>query len=433
MKIGEVAAGAVMVVLNLGSVAPVQAQVQKLLQDSAIPPIFSRGQNVSVVERDRPELRPIGMPLGGFRLFPKVTVGGGSTDNVFQTTSDKKSDGYFNVDPDLTLRSQWARHSLSLNGRASLERYIDTTTRNQNAWSVNAVGRVDVGTQSSIDMSASTGRSFQPMFSGQAVAGYRTPLGYQESIFLLRGNYVGGRTRLIGAVDYSDYDFKNIETLAGVVVSQRGRNRQVWRTSGRGEYAISPDASIFVQTGYTDTKYPFTLNNGRPNRGSKDYTLLGGISFDVSALIRGSLGVGYTKRDYDAAIYKDSSGLSFEGKVEYFPSQLTTITLTGRRLIEDSALGVASGYYNTGGSVRIDHELLRNLLLRATADYEVDDYIGVSSKATVLRTSAGARYLMNRRVSLNFELSYGDRDRDGPLTTPDFSEVRSVAGVTFQL
>ena len=63
----------------------------------------------------------------------------------------------------------------------------------------------------------------------------------------------------------------------------------------------------------------------------------------------------------------------------------------------------------------------------------MNDYIGLDAKAKVFRASGGARYLMNRNVSVNFDLSYGDRSREGPLNSPVFSEVRSLLGVTFQL
>ncbi|MEJ8630460.1 outer membrane beta-barrel protein [Sphingomonas sp. I4] len=153
---------------------------------------------------------------------------------------------------------------------------------------------------------------------------------------------------------------------------------------------------------------------GVPNRSSNQVQVLAGLSTDLSELLRGSIGIGYINRTYDAARYRTVAGLSFNGKVEYFPSQLTTVTLSGRREVDDASLIGTSGFFATNAALRIDHELLRNLLVNLGADLEFDDYRDFSGRATSFRTSAGGQYLVNHQLSFNGQLFYGRRTTNSP-------------------
>lgn len=419
--------------LGLVEAGPAMAQVQQTLVDSPIPVIYSRGRNTSVLEREKPELRPLGILVGSFTLSPKLDLGANYSDNVYQLDSTKVDDAYFAVNPAIAAQSTWSRHSLILTGGANLTRYVQQSRHDESGWFSGAAGRLDVGTESSINLEARTARLFESPFSGAALGGFASELPYQRSAVLVRGNYVSNQLRIIGAVDYTKYNFLPAQTLAGLTVSQDNRDRAITRATGQVEYGLVPGASLFVQVGYTDISYAEPLAPLIPNRDSHTIRVIAGTTFDLTSLIRGSIGVGYLDRSFQAGIYQGMSGLTFEGKIEYFPSQLTTIGITFRRQAEDSTIAGSSGYYNTGGSLRIDHELLRNLLLDATLDYEIDDYLGVESQAKVIRTSGEARYMLNRNITLGGNVGYGKRSSTGVPNGNIFSETREALTLSLQL
>ena len=157
---------------------------------------------------------------------------------------------------------------------------------------------------------------------------------------------------------------------------------------------------------------------------------LAGVSLDLTALLRGSAGVGYIDRSFTAPIYQNISGFSFDAKIEYFPSPLTTVTFNAFRDIQDSTFG-GSGFFNTGAALRFDHELLRNLLLNYGISYAENDFIGVQGKARVSQVSGGAAYLANRLLTGRLDLSYARRSSDFVgLNGPSLSEFRARAGVS---
>jgi hypothetical protein len=204
------------------------------------------------------------------------------------------------------------------------------------------------------------------------------------------------------------------------------------RTTARGEYAVSPDTSLFVQGGYTDTTYKYPLTTGIPNRDSNEFNVIGGASFDLSALIRGGIGVGYVNRRYDSPIYRDISGVSAEAKIEYFPTQLTTVGLNVRRTVQDSYFGTSSGFFATAAALRVDHELLRNLLLNAQVGYEQDDFVNQNARSKIVRYSAGGRYLLNRNFGFGLLVGRDNRSARGTVGLQAFDETRALLSIVLQ-
>jgi hypothetical protein len=418
----------------LGLVAgEAQAQEQRVLVDSPIPFLYNRGRNVAVTDRDKPELKALGLNLGAFQLYPRLQLATGVTDNVFQQTNDKKSSAVFVVEPGILARSSWSRHSLSLTASAPFRRYGSASQRNENGWNAGAQGRFDIGSQSSVNVDLSTAQLYESNFSGAALSNFASPREYQRSFAAVRGNYVTGQFRIVGALDYNKYDFKPVELFDGTRQSQEDRDREVTRFTGQVEYGISPDTSLFVQLGYADSSYKNPIVALGANRDSKSVRVLGGASFDLTSFIRGSVGVGYASYRYQAPIFPDLQGVSVEAQLEYFPSQITTVELKLRRLIEDSTRVGSSGYFNSGARLTVDHELLRQLVLTGWVDYEVDTYRGIDTRAKIFQLGAGARYAFNRNAALRLEVTRGDRTISGSAIGTPFDETRGMLTLQLQL
>ncbi|HEY2592630.1 MAG TPA: outer membrane beta-barrel protein, partial [Chloroflexota bacterium] len=77
-------------------------------------------------------------------------------------------------------------------------------------------------------------------------------------------------------------------------------------------------------------------------------------------------------------------------------SGLTNITLDGSRTYEDSPLAQAPLYLASNVGLRVDHELLRNVLLFARVSYEEDAYINLARTDKRPQFELGGGYQMNR-------------------------------------
>jgi hypothetical protein len=216
------------------------------------------------------------------------------------------------------------------------------------------------------------------------------------------------------------------------VVDQSNRDSTGQNGTARGEYALTPDASVFLQADYDRLSYSHPLLPGVANRDSATYRVIGGVSFDIATKIRGAIGAGYMSRGYDSPLYQGISGFTAEVKVDYFLDSLTTISLTGRRIIEDSPYVNSSGFVNTSVALRVDHELLRNVLLNLQGAFEHDSFTGLDETVDVVRVSAGARYLMSRSLGLGLSISHDARATNGSLNLPTYAETRLMVSAVVQ-
>jgi len=419
----------------LGGLWTGQAAAQSVDENLITPNLpleFDRGRNIGVLQRERPEYQALGITVSSFKLYPKIEAGIGFSDNAYQIAGGSVSDGFVMLSPSVTASSTWAVHQLTLDASYRGKRYFSETPRNENNYSVGANGRLDITRSWTLDTQLRTARNTEPRASAASPQDAIESVQYQQSSGGISTTFSGARVRGQMTANFDTLSFGDVRNFGGGILDLRNRNQTVLRTTGRGEFAVSPDTSLFAQVGYTDTRYDRPLAFRLANRDSNEVNVLGGATFDLSALIRGAVGIGYVDRRYDAPIYKDLSGLATEAKVEYFPSQLTTVGLTVRRTVQDSYFFNSSGYFATAGALRVDHELLRNLLLNAQVAYEVDDFKDNFGTIKVLRASAGGRYLLNREFGLGFVIGRDKRSANGLVASNTFSETRALLSVIVQ-
>lgn len=408
------------------------AQSETLLVQPSLPEDFDRGRNISVQQRARPDYDPIGIRTGGFLLYPQLETSLAFTDNVYYADFDKSRDFAVTLAPRLQIQSDWSRNELKIRGGARLTRYFEQTRRNQDPWDIGAVGKVELGNTIRFVPEVQYAREFENPFSGETSADQSALSSYTRAFGSLRTEYSSGQTKLTFAVDDTDYVFKNVKLRSGLIRDQSDRDRNIFRVTGQGQYAFTPSVAAFTQIGYRKTEYDRDLLTGNANRDSDSWLITGGFNFDMSALMRGSIGIGYTRRDYKSGLYRDAEGLAAEAKVEYFPTDLTTVTLAARRTIEDSFVSTTSGYFDNRASLRVDHEVLRNMILSAMADYSKQDYIRSNFNVDVYRLTGSGTYLASNWLAFSTTFSFTERSSNAIILGQDFKEFRGQIGVTFK-
>jgi hypothetical protein len=143
--------------------------------------------------------------------------------------------------------------------------------------------------------------------------------------------------------------------------------------------------------------------------------------------------VGYELRTFESAQYKTVSAPIAEASTIWTPTGQTTVTATASRNIQASANGAASSYTQNYVQVRVDHEYLPNLLLRADAGVYFTNYSTGSTSQTFYTLGVGATYLLNRNIRLVFGYDFSGRDSSGGGTTTAFGSNYTDHRVTLQL
>ena len=200
--------------------------------------------------------------------------------------------------------------------------------------------------------------------------------------------------------------------VGGGILPQSPSDTTISQAALRGSYELIPDYLGYIRVAGSLTDYPHTVPGGvRFN--STGYRADLGLQILPRHILSGEIYAGYLTQIYSASGLGSISGLDAGGRLVYNVTRLTTATFTGLRTVIPSnpTIGTTgTSYLATAVTGNVDHELLRNLLLNASAGYENDTYLGVSRTDNILRVSAGFKYLLNRNLYLGGSYNYQQRN-----------------------
>lgn len=389
---------------------------------------FKRDRNVSVRERPRPDYEAVGIKTGGFTLYPRVTASIEGNDNIYATPNNEKSDAIWRVKPEAALRSDWSRHALNAFASASINRYTDFDTENTEEYTIGANGRLDIVRGANITGALQYQKLTEPRTSPDSPQAAVKPIEYS----LITGNLTGvkefNRIRLTGRLIDKDFDYDDARSASGAVIDQDVRDRNEVYYGGKVEYAVSPDTALFVSVLGNDKNYDLTT----AGRDSKGYVATVGANFELSQLVRGEVEVGYMDQSYDLSTFADVNGLNAKGQIEWFPTQLATVTFNGARTIEESVASGSQGYISSNLGVTVDYELLRNVLLSGGVNGGKDNYQTIDREDKRTGANLSATYLLNRRVGLVLAYTYLKLNSSGLARGTSFDDNKLSASVAFQ-
>ncbi len=374
---------------------------------------FARDRNVSVRQRPHPEYDAQGLRAGAFMAYPQVIVSGEYNDNIYATPADEVDDIIWRVKPSIDLRSTWSRHELTAFARGSINRYSDFKTEDNEEYGFGASGRLDVVRGTNITAGGDYNRITEPRTSANNATGSVAPIQYYLTQFNIAGQREYNRLRLGLRGDYRKFDYRDGKTTTGTAVEQDDRDREITSLLGRADYALSPATAFFVQGTVNKREYRLAGTPTRPVRDSDGYEILAGANFEAGNLIRGEIGAGYLSQNFDEAIYGKVDGFGGRAQLEWFPTQLTTVTMTAARSVEDSGIIGSSGFLSNNYSAQVDHELLRNVIVTGLVRYGDDDYEGIDRNDKRFNAGVSATYLMNRRLGVNVGYTYLDQESKG--------------------
>jgi hypothetical protein len=393
--------------------------------------LFARDRSVAVLDRPHPEYEAIGTSIGTFSLFPRLQLDNEYSDNVFAVETGPVSDWAFHARPSATLNSNWSRHQLNAYVRGDFIRNEKYHSENANNWSVGGTGRVDVLRDFNIAVGTDYIKAIEPRTSSNTAVSARDPIKYDQAQAYLSTSRIVGHTKLTVRADVQSYDYKDGADLNGNVIDQDARDRINSSLQGRVDYALSPATAIFVAGTGNKRNYD-TGTVATPSRDSTGYELLTGVNFELGAVIRGEVAVGYISQSFDNAAYNDIHGFGSRTQVEWFPTELTTVTATASRGIEDAGVIGAGGYLSTDFGLSVDHELLRNVILSASLKHANDDYNGIDREDDRTEFGLGGNYLVNRNLGLTVRYYRTKQSSDGTSSGPNYTVNRVTLSLTTQ-
>lgn len=385
-------------------------------------------RTTAVRDRQVPGYDAPGLPVGVFTLSPSLMVDANYTDNLFATEDDTTDDAFLRVAPSLRLQTDGRTRSLNVSADASFDRHLRRSSENVDAVSLSAYGTQELPGDLRLRGIARFRVDRESRESQNAFAFTRRPVNYRAG-----GGGVGVSKRVnkwMLAVEggLERVDFDDAQFTGGGVLDQDYRDGSVRQVLGRIDFLLSPAVAQFVRVTHNSSVYAQRSPLGI-RRGAETTEALAGARFELPVLARGEIGIGYIQSSFRDGRERHFSGLAVNTHVTFFPTQLTNVTVSAVRSVNDAGTPESSTYVATVGGIQVDHELYRSLILGAGAQYERDRFNGADRSDRRIAVNATADYRLNPWLSLRLSYDRLDLSSHGTERYKSFTRNRGMIGL----
>lgn len=405
--------------------------------EAETPPVVATGpisawgdtleQSNLVLSRPRPGLDPQGIRLGGFTLMPSLSVSAGYDDNIFATQRDTVGSATVSIRPSLQLSRQSPGNSVSLLADGLIQRYANAARANYEQFGFKGDGAFDLSSGLAIRTGAHYDRRAEPRGTSGDVAPSGNPTVYYNpgaTVRLLAGT---GPLQLQAGAMFDRFDYNSIR-IGDTRIDQSFRNRNNYGGDAQAGIEVGPGIVTFVSGAYDRQHYDQRGDATIAN--SRGYSVLGGVDFRITKLVRGRVGVGYLWRHYSGG-FSALRGLNYDASLVWNVTTLFALTAKAAKTIEESPSIGGSGIIANSFGMTGDWELIRKIIISAKLDYVREKYRAISRIDHRFEPSIVFHYLAGRYLSLDAGYSYR-RQSGGSILSRKYTDNVLTAGITIQ-
>jgi hypothetical protein len=352
---------------------------------------------------------PTGVDVGSLRLYPYVEADTGYDTNPNYQAIDVKGSSFLHGETGLKLESLWSQNSLTADMHAGYWDYFQVSTANRPDVAGTVTGRIDVAKDTQINLESRLGISTQlPGLAQLTVPG---------SVFITNRPIVAGigqttgasqefnrlKLDLRGSIDR--FMFGNAAQSDGTELLLSLDNYNDYGLTGRASYELSPGLIPFVEMRGDQRVYDNTYDIDGFQRNSSGVAAKAGAKVDMTGWLTGEVSAGYADRDYVDPRLPPIAAPTADASLIYTATPLTKLTLTAATDLSETTLAYASGAVTRRVAGKIEHALLRNLLLTGQASYQINQYQGSPLVEQLYSTTLGAEYSLTRSIVIRGSFS----------------------------
>jgi hypothetical protein len=350
----------------------------------------------------------LGIRAGSFLILPAVELSPGYDNNPQHLPGGPGSATYV-VAPELHVRSDWARNSLTADITGSYYWYGNDTFQpslNRPYLNSKVDGRIDVARDTHILLEnrfiISTDNPGSPNIQANLA---------KLPIDMTVGGTAGVEQQfsrfdatLKGTIDRTTY--QSSQFVDGETTNNDTRAYDQYAGIFRLGYEIDPGFKPFVEVSEDKRNYDSPVDFFGEARSSTGTSAKVGGEFKLgaSALV-GEMAVGYLQRNYQSPL-PNIAGLTVDGSLLWLATGLTSVKFTATSQVYESTLQGVSGSFSRDVSVEVDHALRRWLIATGTFGYGHDDYVGEAREDDRYYAIAGLIYKLNPSLQLKGQLRH---------------------------
>lgn len=337
------------------------------------------------------------MRLGPVEVHPYLFLRETYSDNVYLTHDHKKYDFITSINPGLSLQLPYRRHTLTVGGDTTINRYVLNTSEDTTDWSLYAAGDVYLGSRINLKLSDIYRDSHESrsQSSTAEMEKYRSNIAALSLIYGLVGI---SRVQLDYSRTYLKYRNNDY------------RSRDEDLISAYLYYRVLPRTSVFVE--YEFKNVSFMENSSLDN---SVHSALLGVTWELSERSRGTVKGGYLLKNFDQQAYSSVDDFTASVDVSHYFSDYNFMKLSGARTVSESSVEGTRYSVNTGIRGDFTHRFLDRLSVTVRGSYREDRFSdtapGESRKRRdrVVQAGASLQYLFRRWLECDLEYSWWDR------------------------
>ncbi|WP_338468416.1 outer membrane beta-barrel protein [Novosphingobium sp. ZN18A2] len=327
--------------------------------------------------------------------------------NIYNIRSNVRSDTVGIFMPELTVATDWARHSLALIGSAEIRRYFDTTPENSNQWAIKGVGTFDLGSRASLfvegglaDLIERRGTSGDTFFTDR-------PISYRQRRLKVELSRSGGIMGLsiggtISKLTYSD------ATLQGVPIDLSYRDVVQREGHVRSDFDVGAKLSVYAIVSGNQVDYSRNIG---VSRNSSGYSVLGGVRYQVNALVDVEGAAGYIHQTFDDHNAQSVGAANFHLAANWTPTPRWKLTASAGKSVDPSPLSNVPAVVRTSFDLRAQYAFSDKVLVEAHGAHVVDDYRGFTGSDKRTGVDASIKYRLSGHLVASVHAGYRDGQR----------------------
>ncbi|TCT18690.1 outer membrane beta-barrel protein [Thiobaca trueperi] len=351
--------------------------------------------------------------LGAWQLFPGIELAETYDSNIYATEDAEESDFITILKPRAKLQSDWSVHQINLEVGGDFGFYKQFTDENYQDYYASNTNKFEVRRGTNLLTELLYRHAHEPRDSADNIGAAAEPVVYD----LLRGGLgVEHRVGVLGLrVDglVDDIKYENSPRFGGGTIDNSTRDRVVLDGGLRLSYQRVPGNEAYFSARLKDVNYDDPTKYGGPDRDNWGYNLTLGVKKNVSDLWVVGGYLGYAPSFYaDDSLTDVTGGKAFVigGDLLWNPTSLTSVIGNLDRRSEETTESGASALINTSVSLRVEHKLMRTLLLDTRLGFIDGEYDGSSRKDKTYAAGLGLSYFFTRLVSLRAAYDFSERD-----------------------
>ena len=407
--------------LGSGMLVTMAARAQGVSLDFPVSAASGYDQQLGVTVQSRP--RPLydtpSVRLGGFEVRPQLDQTFAYNSNPTGASSDAKGSFLSQTSANVAVSSLWSRNSLATTAGVDHYQYFSLAGGSYTDWNMGLQGGYTIA-DSQITAAYSHSNYHQ---LGATIGTVRSDQPVADSTDTTRLNYTlkFNRLEITPEFDFGAYRYGEAN-IGQVRLDQNYLNRNVFAGSVTARYAFNDVGGVVTVARAIDSQF---LHNfaGSPTNDSRQYQLLSGLDYQAEGLWRYQLLAGGEVTTFSASQYSTHVEPIVQGNVTWTPLGTATVSGSVSRSFSEPLAQGNNGFFLNQGSLRVDFELMRNVLLHGQGGTQYAEYLGGGTQFGY-NFATGVNWLLNRNARISFDYSYYHQG-----AASDFSNMSGAGGV----